>query len=46
MIEVKNLEKVYGVNKAVDSLNFTVDKGQLFVCDVIERMDGKCDKIK
>ena len=29
MIEVKNLEKVYGVNKAVDSLNFTVDKGQI-----------------
>lgn len=29
MIEVKNLEKVYGVNKAVDSLNFTVEKGQI-----------------
>lgn len=29
MIEVKNLVKVYGVNKAVDSLNFTVEKGQI-----------------
>lgn len=29
MIEVKNLVKVYGANKAVDSLNFTVEKGQI-----------------
>lgn len=29
MIEVKNLVKVYGKNKAVDNLNFTVEKGQI-----------------
>ena len=29
MIEVKNLVKVYGSNKAVDNLNFKVEKGQI-----------------
>ncbi|MBE5935163.1 MAG: ATP-binding cassette domain-containing protein [Lachnospiraceae bacterium] len=29
MIEVKNLVKVYGINKAVDNLNFKVEKGQI-----------------
>ena len=29
MIEVKNLVKVYGINKAVDDLNFKVEKGQI-----------------
>ena len=29
MIEVKNLVKVYGINKAVDNLNFNVEKGQI-----------------
>ena len=29
MIEVKNLVKVYGINKAVDDLNFKIEKGQI-----------------
>jgi ABC-2 type transport system ATP-binding protein len=29
MIEVKNLTKSYGQNKAIDSLNFTVSKGEV-----------------
>jgi ABC-2 type transport system ATP-binding protein len=29
VIEVKNLVKVYGINKAVDDLNFKIEKGQI-----------------
>ena len=42
----KQPDYVYGMAFGGYDIRFTVDKGQLFVCDVIERMDGKCDKIK
>lgn len=42
----KQPDYVYGMAFGGYDIRFTVDKGQLFVCDVIERKDGKCDKIK
>lgn len=30
MIEVKNLTKIYGVHKAIDNLNFTIETGRIY----------------